>query len=237
MHTQAPHAPATPGKPETQDNPAASLEMRRRRLFMQLQVFTGCADAGALKDSLAKSGLESVLYLDVQNPAGVGVLFLAESPEYFVKEVRALLGKAPWTSLTRLPDMMLFGATYLTGREPEPDDYLLQRPRRIAFNAETPWAVWYPLRRKSEFALLSREEQGKILMEHGMLGRAYGEAGLVSDIRLSCFGLDTHDNEFVLGLIGADLYPLSSLVQEMRKTQQTAKYMQSLGPFFVGKVF
>jgi chlorite dismutase len=32
------------------------------------------------------------------------------------------------------------------------------------------------------------------------------------------------------------LFPLSAIVQEMRKTEQTSQYLDSLGPFFVGKV-
>jgi chlorite dismutase len=54
---------------------------------------------------------------------------------------------------------------------------------------------------------------------------------------LSCFGLDQHDNDFVIGLIGADLYPLSACVQQMRKTRQTSQYIEAMGPFFVGKAF
>jgi chlorite dismutase len=64
---------------------------------------------------------------------------------------------------------------------------------------------------------------------------AYGRADLAHDIRLACHGLDRNDNEFLVGLVGADLYPLSRIVQDMRKTQQTSRYMQSLGPFFVGR--
>ena len=96
--------------------------------------------------------------------------------------------------------------------------------------------MWYPLRRKPEFELLTKEEQGKILFEHAKIGMTYGAAGFAHDIRLACYGIDANDNEFVLGLISPDLYPLSRLVQDMRKTQQTARYIQSLGPFFVGKV-
>jgi hypothetical protein len=33
-----------------------------------------------------------------------------------------------------------------------------------------------------------------------------------------------------------DRHPLSHLVQTMRKTAQTAQYVQTLGPFFVGHV-
>ena len=40
---------------------------------------------------------------------------------------------------------------------------------------------------------------------------------------------------FIVGLIGKDLYPLSAIVQTMRKTQQTSLYLERLGPFFVGR--
>jgi chlorite dismutase len=46
--------------------------------------------------------------------------------------------------------------------------------------------------------------------------------------------VDTHDNDFVIGLCGKDLHPLSHLVQAMRKTAQTSQYLERLGPFFVG---
>ena len=85
------------------------------------------------------------------------------------------------------------------------------------------------------FSLSIYKEQGAILREHGIIGRAYGDAGLAHDIRLVCNGLDANDNDFVLGLIGPDLYPLSHLVQSMRKTIQTSEYIEKLGPFFVGR--
>ena len=131
----------------------------------------------------------------------------------------------------------MIGRTYSTGREADLEDWLLVKPKRNALNPEWPWAIWYPLRRKPEFELLPKSEQGKILGEHALIGRNYGQAGYAADIRLACYGLDKNDNEFVLGLLGSELYPLSRLVQDMRKTQQTAKYIQSLGPFFVGKVY
>ena len=68
-----------------------------------------------------------------------------------------------------------------------------------------------------------------------MLGRTYGEADLAHDVRLACHGLDTHDNDFVIGLVGRELHPLSHLVQTMRRTAQTAEFIQTLGPFFVGQ--
>ena len=71
--------------------------------------------------------------------------------------------------------------------------------------------------------------------EHAAIGRGYGEAGYAVDIRLECHGLDRDDNEFVLGLLGPELYPLSKLVKDMRGTRQTSEFMQAMGPFFVGR--
>jgi len=212
------------------------VKFLERRLYLQLQVFTGCKDIQAPIKKLAASGLEGVLYKDVNDPQGIAVLIIAEDPKTFVEETSELYLDDSFSLLTHKPNWTMFGRTYSTGREMDIEDWMLAKPKRAALNPEEPWAIWYPLRRKPEFELLEPQEKGKILMEHGMIGRSYGQAGFAKDIRLACYGIDTHDNEFVLGLIGKELYPLSRLVQDMRKTQQTSKYMASLGPFFVGKV-
>jgi chlorite dismutase len=72
-------------------------------------------------------------------------------------------------------------------------------------------------------------------MEHGGIGHAYGRAGHGTDIRLACHGLDKNDNDFVVALLGPELYPLSSIVQRMRKTKQTSLHLEKLGPFFIGR--
>jgi chlorite dismutase len=100
----------------------------------------------------------------------------------------------------------------------------------------SPWAVWYPLRRSGAFARLEGKEQAAILREHAAIGRAYGAQDLAHDIRLACHGLDANDNEFVIGLCGKELHPLSHVVQAMRKTRQTAEFISQMGPFFVGHV-
>ena len=130
----------------------------------------------------------------------------------------------------------MLGRTYASGFESDPEDWLLQRPRRTVLNPAWPWGIWYPLRRVGAFARLSPQEQGAIIREHSVLGRAYGEADLAHDVRLACHGLDVRDNDFVIGLVGRELHPLSHLVQAMRKTAQTSQYIQTLGPFFVGHV-
>ena len=73
-------------------------------------------------------------------------------------------------------------------------------------------------------------------MEHGGIGFTFGRAGYASDIRLACHGLDTNDNDFVVGLIGPELFPLSAIVQTMRKTLQTSLYLERLGPFLITRV-
>ena len=207
------------------------------RLYCQLQAFGECLDESPLVDSLQASGLEGVLYRDLHDPRGVGLLLMAENPVLLITEARSLLVSKTFVSLRQKPALTMTGRTYSTGHERDKEDWLLAKPRRNALNPEFPWAIWYPLRRKSEFQLLSQEEQDKILQEHAAIGISYGRSGFAHDIRLACHGLDRNDNEFVIGLVGESLYPLSRIVQDMRKTQQTARYIESLGPFFVGKVF
>jgi chlorite dismutase len=207
-----------------------------RRLFMQLHGFTGAAaDDQRFAAALEASRIEAVLYADLNDPRGLGVLAVAEDPAFFASELRRVLVAEPFGALARRPELTMLGRTYASGFESDLEDWLLRRPRRTVLNPEWPWAIWYPLRRAGSFARLGREEQSAILREHGTLGRAYGDADLAHDVRLACHGLDTQDNDFVIGLVGRELQPLSHLVQAMRKTRQTSEYLQSLGPFFVGK--
>jgi chlorite dismutase len=212
----------------------ANQQTSTRRLYMQLQAFGDCDDPKRLVVALERSHLEGVLYADAADPLGVAVLGIAEDPAFFVGRWRELLGAEPFLGLRRKPELAMFGRTYSSGYEADLEDWLLARPRRTALAPEWPWAIWYPLRRTGTFARLTPPEQGAILKEHAMLGRTYGEADLAHDVRLACHGLDTHDNDFVIGLVGRDLHPLSHLVQTMRRTAQTSEFIQTLGPFFVG---
>jgi chlorite dismutase len=205
------------------------------RLFMQLLAFGGCADTAPLVTELARSDIEGVLYEDMNDPRGVALLTLSENPALFVDRIRPLLNRAPFVSLVQKPEFTMVGRTYSIGYEPDLLDVLLYRPRRTVFNPAWRWAVWYPLRRSGRFAQLPAEEQRVILAEHGAIGMSFGAGDFAHDIRLACHGLDTHDNDFVVGLIGKELFPLSAIVQTMRKTQQTALYLERLGPFFVGR--
>jgi chlorite dismutase len=145
------------------------------------------------------------------------------------------LNQPPFAALSQKPEYTMVGRTYSIGYEPDLTDVLLHRPRRTVLNPAWPWSVWYPLRRSGRFAQLPPEEQRVILAEHGAIGMSFGSADLAHDVRLACHGLDKEDNDFVIGLIGKELFPLSAIVQAMRKTQQTSLYLERLGPFFVGR--
>ena len=207
-----------------------------RRLFVQLHVFTGCFDTDGVVDAVRASGIDAAVYADLNDPRGVGVVLLSEDPVLFADRGRKLLVGRPFDALTPQPNFTMIGRTYASGREADLDDFLLHKVPRNVLNPDYRWAVWYPLRRIGAFNQLPRAEQGKILMEHGMLGRRYGEAGYAADVRLECHGLDRDDNEFVIGLLGRELFPLSKLVKDMRSTRQTSEFIQQMGPFFVGKV-
>ena len=226
------------GDPVTVDvrERGANQQSVDRRLFMQLQALGGCSDSKPLVRALEASRVEAVLYQDLNDPRGVAVLGMSEDPAFFVGPFRELLNAGPFGELMLKPELTMVGRTYASGFETDLEEWLLRRPRRTALNPEWPWAIWYPLRRTGSFARLPAQEQGTIIREHSVLGRAYGEADLAHDVRLACHGLDAHDNDFVIGLVGHALHPLSHLVQAMRKTVQTSQYLQTLGPFFVGHV-
>jgi len=207
-----------------------------RRLLLQFMAFGGCGDAGALADALSNAPFESVLYADINDPYGVGLLTMSEEPGFFVTELRDFLNQPPFTDLSPKPELTMIGRTYSLGYEPDLQRTLIDAPREKVLDSQWPWAIWYPLRRDKSFETLSEDEQRAVLGEHGKLGFKFGNAGYAKDIRLACHGLDKNDNDFVIGILGKDLYHMSILIQAMRKTKQTSQHLESLGPFFIGKV-
>jgi chlorite dismutase len=207
-----------------------------RRLFMKFTAFGGCRDANTAARALEEAGIEGVLYLDANDPQGVALMVPSEHPEYFVTTLRDALGQAPFAKYVHKPEFDMLGRSYSVGYEPDLEDTLLVRPKQRLLSPDFEWAVWYPLQRAKKFQTLPADHQRRILAEHGTLAKRYGAGGHVADVRLACHGLDKNDNDFIIGLLGRKLHPLSAIVQEMRKTEQTSQYLDSLGPFFVGKV-
>lgn len=224
----------------TKGHGAQPVQAMNRRLFMQLIAYD-CADGldptraiGSLGTALDEHGASAVIYVDMNNPRGIALLSWSEDPADFVTKVRPAFAQPGLGGLRGLPGLTMIGRTYSTGYEPDLEQWLIKRPKETAQHPDWPWAVWYPLRRSGSFEQLEDREKGGILREHAEIGKAYGAQNLAHDIRLACHGLDANDNEFVLGLIGAELHPLSHVVQAMRKTRQTAQYISQMGPFFVG---
>lgn len=205
------------------------------RLYMQLLAFGNCHNAGAVAETLAATGVQGALYEDLNDPTGIAVVTMSTDPSHFIDKVRPIFATGQFAAMTPKPEFTMFGRTYSLGYEPDLNDALLHRPRRHVLTKDWPWAIWYPLRRSGQFEQLPAEQQRDILKEHGIIGMSFGAADFAHDVRLACHGLDTHDNDFVIGLFGKELYPLSAIVQRMRKTQQTSLYLERLGPFFVGR--
>jgi chlorite dismutase len=208
------------------------------RLFMQLLVLRPTELTSDTPRSLGQSikdeGVGVVIYEDAVDPLSLGILTFSTEPLDFVDKVRkALLNHGAGFSVRQ--EFSMFGRAYSTGYEDNLEYWLLRRPVETVTNPAWPWAIWYPLRRSGSFEKLEPREKGSVLREHAEIGKAYGRADLAHDVRLACHGLDANDNEFVIGLIGKDLHPLSHVVQKMRGTRQTSEYINQMGPFFVGR--
>lgn len=216
--------------------PDGSVISLNRRLYMQFLAFGGAHDLAQYARALTEAGVQGALYADLNDPYGIGLLTFSENPDDFLTSAHTLLRTSPFTDIQLKPEFTMLGRTYTLGYEDDLEQVLITRPIKRVTDPFLPWAVWYPVRRSGAFEQLSPDEQRTILMEHGGIGRAYGKADLAYDIRLACFGLDKNDNDFVIGLLGHELYPLSAIVERMRKTRQTSQYLVQLGPFFVGKV-
>jgi len=254
--------PNAPGGPEAKGLPTIDVneyggkkdgvkQAMNRRLFMQLLVFRvpqgtepvsgggkSAPDAvGAELVALLRARkIPGVVYADANDPRSLGLLSWSEDPAHFVKTIRPLFTEAPLSNVTLRDDFTMLGRSYATGHEPDLEWFLLRRAIENVTNEAARWHVWYPLRRKGAFAKLEPIDQSHIMREHATLGIAYGQQELATDVRLACHGIDAQDNEFVIGLVGKDLHPLSHLVQAMRKTRQTSEFIEKMGPFFVGYV-
>ena len=207
-----------------------------RRLYMQFLAYGECTDLPAFREALAESGMDAVLYADLNDPLGIGLLSMSEDPDFFVTTLRDFLSRPPFVSLLPKPEYTMFGRTYSIGYETDLVGTLIDRPRGRVLDPNWPWVIWYPLRRVKGFEQLPEAEQKRMLGEHGNIGRIFGKADKATDIRLACHGLDKNDNDFVVAILSHELHAASGVVQAMRKTRQTAEFLESLGPFFVGKV-
>ena len=241
---EAPAGQPTPGLPDIDvrewgGKKEGERQVLDRRLFMQLTVYeveppsSFEATRDELTAALAKGSVPCVVYEDVNAPSRLGILTWSEEPADFLTKLAQVVRRA---KLRQQVEYTMLGRTYSLGHEPELEHAILRRPIEYVLHEDWNWGVWYPLRRNGAFEKLEKHDQSIILREHASIGMAYGRANLAHDVRLACHGLDAGDNEFVIGLIGKDLHPLSHIVQTMRHTRQTSEFIAKMGPFFVGRV-
>ena len=208
-----------------------------RRLFMQLLAFGGAPDSAMLAAS-ARAGrpLRSPLRGRQRPDAASLCSCSARAPDTILTDVRPFLRQAPFSELVPKPEYTMLGRTYAIGHEADLVE-ALDRPSASSGlrSGVCPGRSGIRCAGRARSSGSPREEQSVVLMEHAGIGRAFGRAGLGYDVRLACHGLDKNDNDFVIGLLGRELHPLSVIVQRMRKTKQTSLHLDRLGPFFVGR--
>jgi chlorite dismutase len=117
------------GQTDIQEH-GANQQVLDRRLFMQLQVFGGCLDPGKLSSILNQGQVQAVLYQDVNDPRGVGLLTMHEDPAFFVTTLRDLVNTDPFHSLSQKLEFTMIGRSYSSGYEQDLEDWLLHKPRR-----------------------------------------------------------------------------------------------------------
>ena len=178
-----------------------------RRLYMQLQALAGVADAGELVAALRRAGAAGVVYESATEPG------LRRCCCSTASRARCSTPAGRWPPTRRWPGPSRGASWRCTGGPTAPGTSRTsrtgccgRRARKLAA-AENEWAVWYPLRRSADFYRLDAAGRGRVLAEHGKVGRTFVEAGYADDVRLECFGLDPADNEFVIGLLGGRAGP------------------------------
>ena len=154
-------------KGKSKDGQPISLD---RRLFMQFLAYGNCARTDPLIEALEATGIEGVLYADINDPQGAGLLTLAEAPDFCVTRLRSVLTQPPFAGLTLKPEYTMLGRTYALGYEDDLEETLISRPRRKVLDPAWCWAVWYPLQRVKDFERLPEKEQQIVLREHGGIG-------------------------------------------------------------------
>jgi chlorite dismutase len=91
------------------------------------------------------------------------------------------------------------------------------------------WLCVYPFVRSYEWYLLPLEERGKMLRDHGMLGREYPQ---VISNTVSSFALG--DWEWILGLEAPELVDLVDLMRHLRATDARNHVREEI-PFYTGR--
>ena len=143
---------------------------------MQLIVLTCTGEIGpgqaieALGKTLRAANVGAVLYEDVNDPFGIGLLSFSEDPADFVTKVRPSVVSPALAGVRLRPEFTMLGRSYSSGFEPDLEHWVLKRPRETVLNEMWPWAVWYPPA-GGAFARSASRAGRHPAPEHGMIGR------------------------------------------------------------------
>ena len=230
-----PDRPRPSAEKGTRDGERISLD---RRLFVKFTACGNCRDVNAAAaNALDRAGVTGALYLDANDPRGIGLVAVSEDPEWFVTTWRDLLASPPlrcdgakgrsstcWDAPIPSATSRTSSTCSSSGRSPA------SPTRRSAGRSGTRFAVPSPSR--------SSPPPTSAASSPSTAPSATGTAppGSPSTCASPATASTANDNDFIIGLLGANLFPLSSIVQAMRGTEQTSRYLESLGPFFVGRV-
>ena len=158
----------------------------------------------------------------------------AENPEYFVSDLRTLFSRRPFEGLVHKPEFDMLGRTYSIGYEQDLEETLFKRPLSKMLDAEEHLGrsgIRSSAPRSSTRCRRSISARSSRSMARSRTATRAMRTTSASRATASTRTITTSSS----GLVGAQLHPLSAIVQEMRKTEQTSQYLDSLGPFFVGR--
>src|SRR4030095_8983336 len=124
MSTDTRRGPEPPDLSEKGGMKDGQPQRSDRRLFMQFLAFGGCADAAPLAATLARSKVWGVLYEDVNDPRGIGVLTFSEVPDFFLDRVRPMLNGPGFSALTQKPEHTMLGRTHALRHHPNLEEVL-----------------------------------------------------------------------------------------------------------------
>src|SRR4030088_2907327 len=89
--TETRRGPEPPDLSERGGTKDGQPQRSNARLFMQFLAFGGRSDATPVADALARAKISGVLYEDLNDPRGIGLLTFSDDPDFFLDRVRPVL--------------------------------------------------------------------------------------------------------------------------------------------------
>lgn len=88
--------------------------------------------------ALTSAGLDAVLYKEVSDPTGVGLLVMSEDAETLTGDLHELFRNRPFSALVRKPDHARLGVTYAPADDGDSLQAMADRRRERLLNPAWP---------------------------------------------------------------------------------------------------